>query len=151
MISHLNWPKLFRLIVVCITVQIPISGAAYGQITQIIGPSGDGVGNILDRPRGIAADGPGNVFVTGRLSNNAFKITAEETVGTATEEDHSGIPTSYALHGNYPNPFNPATTIQIDLPEPADVRLAVYDVLGHEVLRLETPAFSQSRRMLLLK
>jgi len=100
-------------------------------------------------------------------------------VGTATDEDRAGIPTSYTLHGNYPNPFNPTTTIQIDLPETAHVTLAVYDILGHVVLRLESgrvPAgrhryvvdasrlpsgvylyrldagtFTQSRRMMLLK
>jgi hypothetical protein len=99
-------------------------------------------------------------------------------VGTATE-DQTDLPTAYALHANYPNPFNPATTIQIDVPETAHVTLAVYNVLGHEVLRLEsgsvppgrhryvveasslpsgvylyqieTAAFSQSRRMILLK
>jgi flagellar hook assembly protein FlgD len=35
--------------------------------------------------------------------------------------------------GNYPNPFNGATTIHYSLPEPATVRLTVYDILGREV------------------
>ncbi|UCH10822.1 MAG: T9SS type A sorting domain-containing protein, partial [Fidelibacterota bacterium] len=47
-----------------------------------------------------------------------------------------GIPEEYALHANYPNPFNPATTIRYDLPEAADVILTVYDLLGREVVRL---------------
>ena len=59
-------------------------------------------------------------------------------VGTAAEDDRGGIPTSYALHANYPNPFNPTTTIQIDLPETSVLTLAVYDLLGHVVLRLES-------------
>jgi len=37
------------------------------------------------------------------------------------------------LEGSYPNPFNPATTIRFSLPEPAQVRLVVFDVLGRQV------------------
>ena len=45
-------------------------------------------------------------------------------------------PTGYALHPCYPNPFNPATTISYDLPEPATVNLAIYDVAGKLVQTL---------------
>ena len=43
------------------------------------------------------------------------------------------LPAEVALLGNYPNPFNPETTISYALPQGAEVRLAVYDLLGHEV------------------
>jgi hypothetical protein len=41
-----------------------------------------------------------------------------------------------ALAANFPNPFNPATTIEFSLEAPAQVRLLVYDLLGREVQRL---------------
>jgi PKD repeat protein len=46
------------------------------------------------------------------------------------------LPTEFALEGNYPNPFNPTTTIRFALPEASAVRLTVYDILGREVARV---------------
>jgi len=43
------------------------------------------------------------------------------------------IPGEYALHYNYPNPFNPVTTMLYDLPETGHTRLIIYDLLGREV------------------
>jgi immune inhibitor A len=43
------------------------------------------------------------------------------------------IPTEFALRGNYPNPFNPSTTINYDVPRNSWVTLTVYDVLGRAV------------------
>jgi hypothetical protein len=40
------------------------------------------------------------------------------------------LPTAYALDGNYPNPFNPVTSISYDLPERTKVHLLVYNVSG---------------------
>ncbi len=46
------------------------------------------------------------------------------------------LPSTYTLHPNFPNPFNPSTTLNYDLPEPANVSLVVYDVLGRKVIEL---------------
>lgn len=48
----------------------------------------------------------------------------------ATAPDH------FVLLQNYPNPFNPATKISYELSAPGRVRLAVYNVLGQEVIRI---------------
>lgn len=43
------------------------------------------------------------------------------------------IPKTFRLYVNYPNPFNPATTIRYDIPKQSFVKLTVYDILGREV------------------
>ena len=43
------------------------------------------------------------------------------------------IPTKFELLSNYPNPFNPATTIPVVIPEKSNVKLEVYNILGQKV------------------
>jgi hypothetical protein len=73
-----------------------------------------------------------------------------ETIGSGNAvHDIMPVPTEFALHNNYPNPFNPTTTIAYDLPLDGTVRLVIYDVMGREVTRLVngfTPAGYHSVR-----
>lgn len=43
------------------------------------------------------------------------------------------IPATFVLGHNYPNPFNPSTTVEFGLPEPAHVDLRIFDVVGREI------------------
>ena len=46
------------------------------------------------------------------------------------------IPKRFVLNENYPNPFNPVTTIQYEIPHDGNVRLVIYNILGQEVITL---------------
>ncbi|MFA6598763.1 MAG: T9SS type A sorting domain-containing protein [Ignavibacteriaceae bacterium] len=48
----------------------------------------------------------------------------------------SSIPVDFCLFNNYPNPFNPSTTISFTIPSSQMVELKVYDVLGREIAEL---------------
>ena len=61
---------------------------------------------------------------------------AGEVAAVVAEAADGLIPAVYSLSPNFPNPFNPATTIRFGLPEAAAARLVVYDLLGREVARL---------------
>jgi len=50
--------------------------------------------------------------------------------------DGIGLPEVFALHNNYPNPFNPVTNITYDIPEVAQVTLEIYNVSGQKVRTL---------------
>ncbi|MDD3806853.1 MAG: family 10 glycosylhydrolase, partial [Candidatus Marinimicrobia bacterium] len=101
------------------------------------------------------------------------------TVTPSTAVTPLGIPTEFALYGNYPNPFNPITTIRYDIPEQTHVMLSLFDIRGahlvdlvnsiqppgiYEVsfdgsryasgiylMRMQAGDFSAVRRMILLK
>ena len=47
-----------------------------------------------------------------------------------------GIPSTFTLDGNYPNPFNPTTTIRFGVPQRSSVRITVYSLLGEIVSQL---------------
>jgi hypothetical protein len=71
-----------------------------------------------------------------------YKVTAVDDVGNEgepaapvirTDAECCEIPLRYTLHQNFPNPFNPITTIKFDIRERARVRLVVYNVNGQRV------------------
>ncbi len=77
-------------------------------------------------------------------SSDGFEFTpsssGERTIHVDVSEmlgiDGLSLPTEFALHNNYPNPFNPVTNIIYDIPEVTDVTLEIYNVMGQRVRTL---------------
>jgi hypothetical protein len=75
----------------------------------------------------------------GGISNKVQVNTGQAGGGGGGEMDKnnaSNIPKEMRLYENYPNPFNPITSIQYDLSKDGHVTLKIYDVLGREVAAL---------------
>lgn len=126
-----------------------------------------------------------DVFIANQFMQE-FKKRYNEAGGTGTfiipvldVEDFGITEFSYSLHQNFPNPFNPVTTIRFEVPYSQHVELSVFDMLGREVkvlyndfapagivaidfraeglasgvyfYRLKTEKFIESKKLLLLK
>jgi hypothetical protein len=58
------------------------------------------------------------------------RFTLSVTYGALGQNDDATLPSDFALHPVYPNPFNPSATISFDIPDVSLVALNVYDVKG---------------------
>jgi hypothetical protein len=64
---------------------------------------------------------------SGYLNNSSYtlnQVSVQETID------------KFALENNYPNPFNPSTTIRYQLPTSSDVRIEMYNIAGQRVMQL---------------
>lgn len=53
------------------------------------------------------------------------------TTGTVLDvEEVEGVPTTFEMYHNFPNPFNPSTVIRYDVPSNADVKIVIYSHPG---------------------
>ena len=98
-----------------------------------------------------------NIWSLAASSDNLFAGTNGSAVWrrplsemiTSIERISNGLPKQFSLNQNYPDPFNPSTTISFTIPERSDVTLKVFDILGREVATIvsgEMPAGTFSRQ-----
>ena len=89
--------------------------------------NGDGAPDLVVLGRNVEGDGGAFVFL-----NQGVPATAIAAETTTT-------PAAFVLGANYPNPFNPGTTIPLAVPtEAGDVDLTIYNVLGQPVRQVWT-------------
>jgi hypothetical protein len=76
---------------------------------------------------------------SGYTSEKSFTVNApQQSRSFASEPTFSidPLPTDFKIHSAFPNPFNSATTLKIELPEKTNFTLAIYDINGSEIWRL---------------
>ncbi|HEY6905888.1 MAG TPA: T9SS type A sorting domain-containing protein, partial [Ignavibacteriaceae bacterium] len=79
------------------------------------------------------------------IAESLYKGSSGNQMGKPSTNTEINEPMEYALFDNFPNPFNPSTTINYQLPKTGFVTLKVYDILGKEVATLVNEQKNQGR------
>lgn len=111
---------------------------------QLISRNADGRGIVEachdSVTTGFFGPGGNELFKTNRLhtgSTSWYLLASSGDFPDALEPDErSRLPNSYRLESNYPNPFNPITTIEYSLPKMSKVKLVIYNLLGQKIRTL---------------
>jgi 3-polyprenyl-4-hydroxybenzoate decarboxylase len=74
-----------------------------------------------------------DAILIGRTADNRPPPNIASPNGTSAVEESLALVEGFQLFQNFPNPFNPSTTIAYNLPSDEVVKLAIYDIAGHEV------------------
>ncbi|MGC9365319.1 MAG: T9SS type A sorting domain-containing protein [Fidelibacterota bacterium] len=73
----------------------------------------------------------------GYIFTDAGKVLRfKDQVPSKIDLSDTGVLDQYRLHQNFPNPFNPTTSISFQIPRQNHVKLVIYDILGREVISL---------------
>lgn len=82
----------------------------------------------------FGVDQSNELYITGYSNGKIYRF--NKSSATGFNNNMNSVPDKYFLEQNFPNPFNPNTTISFKVPSSKFVKLIVYDLLGKEVATL---------------
>jgi len=111
-----------------------------GPINGVISPAGNReIAVVIDAQSLPIGAYQGDVKITTNDPINSkivlpVKVEVKEVIGINPE---NLLPIEFALEQNFPNPFNPVTTLSYALPKTTSLTLIIYNLIGQEVMRWE--------------
>ena len=107
---------------------LPVSFSVLADSTVLEGTSVD----FIAYPTSLGCDDMPQYCIEGDTLNFSIEISSP----TGIADESKPVSDTFALHPNFPNPFNPSTTLQFSIPERSHVTLKIYDVMGRDVFTL---------------
>ena len=84
----------------------------------------------------FTVDSYDRLWIADMESVRCYNLSGFPKVAPTAVEDDIAVPSAIELTGNYPNPFNPSTTIEFTIPEAGFTELTVYNAMGQKVCDL---------------
>ena len=106
------------------------SGSGWTEAVKL-SPSDGGASDDFGFSVSLSDDG--QTALVGAIYNDEKGSAYIYELSTATSTESEVTPKQFALVSAYPNPFTKRTAIRFELPQPTEIRLDVYDVLGRRV------------------
>jgi hypothetical protein len=121
------------------TLRLAVAGAL---------PATDGTA-LLRIPASAVPDWEAVSFDRVEVSGQAVEPPTPSGLTTSLGDEES-MPTEFALQPNFPNPFNPTTTLRVELPQASNVEVSVYDLTGRVVMQLPARSLQAGRHSITL-
>lgn len=120
-------------------VQVTVSGTSGKVAGELVDETGlvvSVVNSTNSNPFTLTAPGPGEYRVNAGKKSPLEWDSSMVTISLTSVGENKSNPNKFELYNNYPNPFNPSTTIRYSVPEASFISIKIYDALGNQVSSL---------------
>ena len=136
-----TWSQAYDTLAACGRVVMSVGPPLYtGHLMMLAGFDSQGDPLVHDPAR---QNGEGYEFSKSAISQSWFTkggvgytFFPDETLVAVDDQERNIRPDQLVLHQNFPNPFNPSTTVRFSLPSNTHIRLGIYDLAGKQIAEL---------------